>query len=57
MDGTITLKIVAAPNKKTEILIEKTDIKMPASEMRTFNKMIESVEETIDLLNGYSEEN
>lgn len=55
MKGNITLKIVAAPNTKTQVLIEKTDAQMPISEMRIFKNIVESMEETIDKLNGYSE--
>lgn len=55
MKGTITLKIVAAPNTKTQVLIEKTNVQMPISEMRIFKNIVESMEETIDKLNGYSE--
>ena len=53
MKGTITLKIEAAPNTKTRVLIEKTDAQMPITEMGTFHDMVVSIEETIDKLNNY----
>ena len=52
----MTLKIVAAPGTKTQILIEKTDAKMNITEMRTFKDMVVSMEETINKVNGYKEE-
>lgn len=55
MKGTMTLKIVAAPKMKTQVLIEKTDAQMPIREMRTFKEMVEYMEKTIDELNDYSE--
>ena len=55
MKGTMTLKIVAAPNTKTQVLIEKADAEMPIKEMRTFQEMVVSMEDTINKLNGYKE--
>lgn len=55
MKGTMTLKIVAAPNTKAQVLIEKTDAEMPIREMRTFQEMVVSMEDTINKLNGYKE--
>ena len=52
----MTLKIVAAPNTKTQILIEKADAEMLIREMRTFQEMVVSMEDTINKLNGYKED-
>lgn len=56
MKGTMTLKIVAAPGTKTQILIEKTDAEMNITEMRAFKDMVVSMEETINKVNGYKED-
>ena len=56
MKGTMTLKIVAAPNTKTQVFIEKTDAKMPITEMETIQEMVVSIEDTINKLNGYKED-
>ena len=52
MKGTITLKIVAAPNTKTEVLVEHTDAVMPAREIKTFEKIVEYIQTEIDRLNN-----
>lgn len=56
MKGVMTLKIVAAPGTKTQVLIEKTDAEMNITEMRAFKDMVVSMEETINKVNGYKED-
>lgn len=56
MKGTMTLKIVAAPNTKTQVLIEKTDAEMPIGEIEIIQEMVASMKDTINKLNGYKED-
>lgn len=53
MKGIMTLKIVAAPGTKTQVLIEKTNAEMNITEMQAFKDMVVSMEETINKVNGY----
>lgn len=54
MKGTITLKIIAAPNTATEVLIEKTNVEMPLVESGKLNNLVSNIKDTIDGLNGYT---
>lgn len=54
MKGTITLKIIAAPNIATEVLIEKTNVEMPLVESGALNNLVLNIKDTIDALNGYT---
>ena len=54
MKGTITLKIIAAPNTATEVLIEKMNAEMPLVESGKLYNLVSSIKDTIDGLNGYA---
>ena len=54
MKGTITLKIIAAPDTATEVLIEKTNVEMPLVESGKLNNLVSNIKDTIDTLNGYT---
>ena len=54
MKGTITLKIIAAPNTATEVLIEKMNAEMPLVESGKLSNLVSSIKDTIDGINGYA---
>lgn len=54
MKGTITLKINAAPNTATEVLIEKMNAEMSLVESGKLYNLVSSIKDTIDDLNGYA---
>ncbi len=53
MKGTITLKIIAAPDTETAVLIEKMDAEMPITECSILNDIVLNITNTINGLNGY----
>ena len=54
MKGTIMLKIIAAPNTATEVLIEKMNAEMPLVESGKLHNLVSNIKDTIDGLNGYT---
>lgn len=54
MKGTITLKIIAAPNTATEVLIEKMNAEMPLVESGKLYNLVSIIKDTIDGINGYT---
>ena len=54
MKGTIMLKIIAAPNTATEVLIEKMNAEMPLIESGKLYNLVSNIKDIIDGINGYT---